>query len=101
MGAKRDERPAALGRIDWVAITVCPILCFALLVLGEFLLEESKMSKQSMEEHVRKETIFGLVPVKKSERTYGFWDTLLVTSGFAIAAWYYSQGALSASYLDF
>lgn len=59
------------------------------------------MAKQTMEEYVRQETIFGLVPVKKSERTYGFWDTLLVTSGFAIATWCYSQGALSASYLDF
>lgn len=59
------------------------------------------MAKQTMEEYVQKETIFGLVPVKKSERTYGFWDTLLVTGGFAIATWCYSQGALSASYLDF
>ncbi len=59
------------------------------------------MSKQTMEEYVRKETIFGLVPVKKSERTYGFWDTLLVTSGFAIATWCYSQGALTASFCDF
>ncbi|WP_283170292.1 cytosine permease [Curtanaerobium respiraculi] len=59
------------------------------------------MSKQTMEEYVNQETIFGLVPVKKSERSYGFWDTLLVTSGFAIATLCYSQGALSASYLDF
>lgn len=59
------------------------------------------MAKQSMSDYVRKETIFGLVPVKKSERTYNFWDTLLVTSGFAIATWCYSQGALSAGYLDF
>ncbi|WP_058986187.1 purine-cytosine permease family protein [Hugonella massiliensis] len=59
------------------------------------------MAKQTMEEYVNQETIFGLVPVKKSERSYGFWDTLLVTSGFAIATWCYSQGALTASYLDF
>lgn len=59
------------------------------------------MSKQTMAEYVNQETIFGLVPVKKSERQYGFWDTLLVTSGFAIATWCYSQGALSAGYLDF
>lgn len=59
------------------------------------------MAKQTMQEHVQKETIFGLVPVKKSERTYNFWDTLLVTSGFAIATWCYSQGALTASYVDF
>lgn len=57
--------------------------------------------KQTMAEYVRNETIFGLVPVKKTERTYGFLDTLLITSGFAIATWCYSQGALTASYLDF
>ena len=59
------------------------------------------MAKQSMADYVQQETIFGLVPVKKSERQYGFWDILLVTSGFAIATWCYSQGALTASYLDF
>ena len=59
------------------------------------------MAKQSMAEYVKQETIFGLVPVKKSERTYGFWDLLLVTAGFGIATWCYSQGALTASYLDF
>lgn len=59
------------------------------------------MAKQSMTDYVRQETIFGLVPVKKSERTYGFWDLLLVTAGFGIATWCYSQGALTASYLDF
>ncbi|NPD31382.1 permease [Eggerthellaceae bacterium zg-1084] len=55
----------------------------------------------SIAERVDQEAIFGLVPVKKSERQYGFWDTLLVTGGFAIATWCYSQGALSASYLGF
>lgn len=59
------------------------------------------MAKQTLDEYVEQETIFGIVPVKKSERTYNFWDLFLVTSGFAIATWCYSQGALSASYLDF
>lgn len=31
------EYPKALGRIDWVLITVCPIVCLALLIIGEFL----------------------------------------------------------------
>ncbi len=31
------EYPKALGRIDWVLITVCPILCLILLIIGEFL----------------------------------------------------------------
>lgn len=59
------------------------------------------MAKQTMSEYVKQETIFGLVPVKKDERTYGFWDLLLITAGFGIATWCYSQGALTASYLDF
>ncbi len=59
------------------------------------------MSKHSIAQRVNAEAIFGLVPVKKSERQYGFWDTLLVTGGFAIATWCYSQGALSASLLSF
>ncbi len=59
------------------------------------------MAKQTMQDYVKQETIFGLVPVKKGERTYSFWDTLLVTSGFAIATWCYSQGALTASYTSF
>ena len=52
------------------------------------------MAKQTLDEYVEQETIFGIVPVKKSERTYNFWDLFLVTSGFAIATWCYSQGAL-------
>lgn len=31
------EYPKALGKVDWVLITVCPIVCVGLLVLGEFL----------------------------------------------------------------
>lgn len=59
------------------------------------------MAKQSMTDYVKQETIFGLVPVKKDEKVYGFWDILLITAGFGIATWCYSQGALTASYLDF
>ncbi len=31
------EYPKALGKIDWILITACPIVCLGLLVLGEFL----------------------------------------------------------------
>lgn len=31
------EYPESLGKIDWVLITVCPIVCLGLLILGEFL----------------------------------------------------------------
>lgn len=31
------EYPKALGKLDWFLITVCPIVCLGLLILGEFL----------------------------------------------------------------
>lgn len=31
------EYPKALGKVDWILITVCPIVCLGLLILGEFL----------------------------------------------------------------
>lgn len=57
------------------------------------------MSKN--DEHIKNETIFGIAPMLLSERTYSFWDSLLVTSGFGIATWCYTQGAYTAGFLDF
>lgn len=57
------------------------------------------MSKN--EDYIRNETVFGIAPMLKSERTSGFWDNLLATSGFAIATWCYTQGAYSAGFLTF
>lgn len=53
------------------------------------------------EDFIRNETIFGIVPLLKDDRQYGFWDCFLVTSGFAIATWCYTQGAYSAGLVDF
>lgn len=47
------------------------------------------------------EAIFGIVPVFKEEKTYGFWNTTLVTGGYAIATWCYTQGAYMAQGLTF
>ena len=48
------------------------------------------------DDFIRNETIFGIVPLTKGDRKYGFWDCFLVTSGFAIATWCYEQVAYSA-----
>lgn len=53
------------------------------------------------DDFIRNETIFGIVPLLKGDRQYGFWDCFLVTSGFAIATWCYTQGAYSAGLVDF
>ena len=50
---------------------------------------------------IRNETLFGIVPLIKGDRKYGFWDCFLVTSGFAIATWCYEQGAYSAGLVNF
>lgn len=57
------------------------------------------MSKNA--DYIRQETITGTVPILSGERQYSFWDLFLSTSGFAIATWCYTQGALVAQYLSF
>jgi NCS1 family nucleobase:cation symporter-1 len=54
-----------------------------------------------MKEALKKEAIFGTVPVMKKEKTYGFWDAFLVLSGYGVATWCYTQGAYVASFLSF
>ena len=53
------------------------------------------------DDFIRNETIFGIAPLVKSDRKYSFVDCFLVTSGFAIATWCYSQGAYSAGLVNF
>ncbi len=53
------------------------------------------------DDFIRNETIFGIVPLVKEDRKYSFGDCFLVTSGFAIATWCYSQGAYSAGLVNF
>jgi NCS1 family nucleobase:cation symporter-1 len=55
----------------------------------------------SRTEQVDRETMFGIVPLLKGERTFGFWDFFLVLSGYGIATWCYSQGAYIASLTGF
>jgi NCS1 family nucleobase:cation symporter-1 len=47
------------------------------------------------------EAVFGILPVLKNERKYGFWDTLLITIGYGIATWCYAQGATMVEGLSF
>lgn len=59
------------------------------------------MAKQSTSEQVSKEAMFGTLPMRKNERQYGLLDAFLVLSGYGIATWCYSQGALQAQYTNF
>lgn len=59
------------------------------------------MASSKNADYIRQETITGVVPMLKGERQYSFWDLFLSTSGFAIATWCYTQGALVAQYLSF
>lgn len=52
-------------------------------------------------DYIVQETVTGVVPMLKKDRTYAFWDLFLCTSGFAIATWCYTQGAYIAEYLSF
>lgn len=52
-------------------------------------------------DYIRQETITGVVPMLHNDRCYSFIDLFLSTSGFAIATWCYTQGALCAQYLGF
>ncbi|UNC92208.1 cytosine permease [Candidatus Contubernalis alkaliaceticus] len=46
----------------------------------------------SIESQVNNEVVYGIIPMKKGERIYNFFDILLVTGGYAIATWCYYQG---------
>ena len=59
------------------------------------------MASSKNADYIRQETITGVVPMLKGDRQYSFWDLFLSTSGFAIATWCYTQGALVAQYLTF
>ncbi len=59
------------------------------------------MNKESIEKQIDKEAAFGILPVLKSERLYGFWDAFLVLSGYCIATWSYTQGTYLASLVGF
>lgn len=56
---------------------------------------------KNIEEKIEKEAVFGIVPVTKSKRQYGFLDAFLVLSGYCIATWSYTQGSYLATLVGF
>ena len=50
---------------------------------------------------VEKEALFGIAPVLKREKLYGFLDAVLVLSGYCIATWSYTQGSYLATLVGF
>lgn len=53
--------------------------------------------KETSQSMIQDEVFFGIVPVNKKDRLYGFWDTFLITAGYAIATYCYIQGATLSS----
>lgn len=50
---------------------------------------------------VEREAFFGISPVLKKEKLYGFLDALLILSGYCIATWSYTQGSYLATLVGF
>lgn len=57
-------------------------------------------TKASVAEAVARDAEFGILPVLNSERRFGFWDALLILSGYGVATWCYTQGAFMASFVN-
>lgn len=55
----------------------------------------------SISENIEKEAIFGIVPITKGKRQYGFLDAFLVLSGYCIATWSYTQGSYLTTLVGF
>ncbi|MBQ3161370.1 MAG: cytosine permease [Oscillospiraceae bacterium] len=56
---------------------------------------------QDVNKQVEKEALFGIAPVLKKEKLYGFLDAVLVLSGYCIATWSYTQGSYLATLVGF
>lgn len=56
---------------------------------------------QNVNTQVEKEALFGIAPVMKKEKLYGFLDAVLVLSGYCIATWSYTQGSYLATLVGF
>lgn len=50
---------------------------------------------------IGRETYYGIIPVLKGERIYGFREAIFVTAGYGIATWCFVQGAFISSVLPF
>jgi len=57
--------------------------------------------KNKVEDDIKKEVVFGILPVLKKEKIYNFFDAFLVLSGYCIATWSYTQGAYLATLVGF
>ncbi|MDO5560887.1 MAG: cytosine permease [Oscillospiraceae bacterium] len=57
--------------------------------------------KENVNNMIEKEALFGIAPVLKKEKIYGFLDALLVLSGYCIATWSYTQGSYLATLVCF
>lgn len=57
--------------------------------------------KKSVEQQVEREVLFGILPVLPHEKLYGFWDAVLILSGYCIATWSYTQGSYLATLVGF
>ena len=60
-----------------------------------------KKNNKQVDTQVEKEALFGILPVMKNERLYGFLDAILVLSGYCIATWSYTQGSYLATLVGF
>ncbi|MBE6842792.1 MAG: permease [Ruminococcus sp.] len=52
-------------------------------------------------EQIEREAFFGVVPILKKDKLYGFIDALLILSGYCIATWSYTQGSYLATLVGF
>lgn len=57
--------------------------------------------KEHVEQQVEHEVLFGILPVLPHEKLYGFWDAVLILSGYCIATWSYTQGSYLATLVGF
>ncbi len=55
----------------------------------------------NINKEVEREAFFGIAPILKKEKLYGFLDALLILSGYCIATWSYTQGSYLATLVGF
>lgn len=60
-----------------------------------------KAKEESIDSQVEKEAVFGILPITKRQKQYGFLDALLVLGGYCIATWSYTQGSYLATLVGF
>ena len=56
---------------------------------------------KDVNKQIEKETFFGIAPILKNDKIYGFIDALLILSGYCIATWSYTQGSYLATLVGF